>query len=171
VTDADGRVLTLPRRPPQEVLTESLARELREMLVETTERGTARRAFRTRRGPLLGPVRVAGKTGSLSGTDPDGRYEWFVGLAPAEAPRLALAVVQVQAPLYWTTPSQVAAEILKVAFCPKGVCRAEAVDAWLEPPRLPAPVPAGQADLSPTAAAGSRAARLRYAAVPERRPK
>ena len=137
VTDGAGRELTLPRRPPQQVLTGSLARELREMLVETTERGTARRAFRTRRGPLLGPVRVAGKTGSLSGTEPDGRYEWFVGLAPAEAPSLALAVVQVQAPLYWTTPSQVAAEILKVAFCPKGVCRAEAVSAWLEPPRPP----------------------------------
>ena len=34
----------------------------------------------------LGDVRVAGKTGNLSGKDPKGRYEWFMGVAPAESP-------------------------------------------------------------------------------------
>jgi hypothetical protein len=61
------------------------------MLMETTRSGTARRAFRARGGrPLLGEVRVAGKTGSLSGRDPDGRYEWFIGVAPADDPRIAV---------------------------------------------------------------------------------
>ena len=78
-------------------------------------------------------VRVAGKTGSLSGRDPKGRYEWFIGAAPADEPRLAVAVVIVQGSLWWVTPSQVAAEILKVAFCPKGVCSAAAADRWLQP--------------------------------------
>ena len=69
------------------------------MLVETTRSGTARRAFRKRNGqPLLGGVSVAGKTGSLSGKDPDGRYEWFIGVAPADAPRVAVAAVVVQRP-------------------------------------------------------------------------
>ncbi len=108
------------------VLTDGLTRDLREMLVDTTLRGTARKAFRTRRGrPLLRGIPVAGKTGSLNGRNPDGRYEWFIGVAPADAPTIAVATVAVQGPLYWMSASQLAAEVLKVAFCPKGVCSSE----------------------------------------------
>ena len=134
VKDAEGRHLLVPRPPGEVVMTPELADRLREMLVDTTVRGTARRAFRTRRGPLLGSITVAGKTGSLSGKDPKGRYEWFIGAAPAQEPRLVVAVVVVQGSIWWVTPSQVAAEILKVAFCPKGVCSASAADRWLELP-------------------------------------
>jgi cell division protein FtsI/penicillin-binding protein 2 len=134
VSDGSGRRLSVPHAPATDVLTPELAKELRGMLVDTTERGTARRAFRTRRGPLLGPVRVAGKTGSLSGRDPDGRYEWFVGVAPADEPKVAVAVVVVQQPRWWVTPSQVAAETLKKIFCSPGPCRPEAADRWLAEP-------------------------------------
>lgn len=117
-----------PTGEAERVLTEDLSRELRDMLVETTRRGTARKAFRTRRGrPLLQGIQVAGKTGSLNGRNPDGRYEWFIGVAPAENPTLAVATVAVQGPLYWMSASQMAAEVLKAAFCPKGVCRPELV--------------------------------------------
>jgi len=110
----------------EQVLTESLTRNLRDMLKDTTKRGTARKAFRTRRGhPLLKGVEVAGKTGSLNGKDPKGRYEWFIGVAPADKPTLAIATVAVQGPLYWMSASQLAAEVLKVSFCPKGVCSSE----------------------------------------------
>jgi cell division protein FtsI/penicillin-binding protein 2 len=132
IKDAEGRHLLLPRPPGEVVMTPELADRLREMLVDTTVRGTARRAFRTRRGPLLGSIAVAGKTGSLSGKDPNGRYEWFIGAAPAQAPRLVVAVVVVQGSIWWVTPSQVAAEILKWAFCPKGLCSEDAADRWLQ---------------------------------------
>ena len=60
------------------------------MMVQTTVRGTARRAFHARDGSLLlDPVPVAGKTGSLNGKDPDGHYEWFIGVAPADDPTIA----------------------------------------------------------------------------------
>src|SRR5690606_2334753 len=69
VTDAHGVELELPRLVPHTVLDGPVVSEPREMLVATTLSGTARRAFRGRNGrPLLAPVRVAGKTGSLSGT-------------------------------------------------------------------------------------------------------
>jgi cell division protein FtsI/penicillin-binding protein 2 len=134
ISDAGGRELALPpQRPRQRVLTSELARELREMLAETTVRGTARKAFRDRRGrPLLQQVKVAGKTGSLNGKDPDGRYEWFIGVAPVDRPTIAIAVVSVQAPLYWVSASQIAAEVLKVIFCPKGVCSPAAAERWEE---------------------------------------
>jgi hypothetical protein len=124
VSDAEGRELPLPALAiPRRVLAPERAEELREMLVETTTRGTARRAFRQRNGrPLLGPIRVAGKTGSLSGTDPDGRYEWFVGVAPADEPRIAIAVLVVQGRVWWRNASQLASEVLRRVFCARGRC-------------------------------------------------
>jgi hypothetical protein len=96
VIDAEGRELLLPAlTAPRRVISHQLAGQLREMLVDTTTRGTARSAFRRRNGrPLLGTVSVAGKTGSLSGKDPTGRYEWFIGVAPADEPRIAVAVLR-----------------------------------------------------------------------------
>jgi len=112
-----------PTRPPRRVMTPALAAQLRQMLVDTTARGTARRAFRDPRGrPLLGSLEVAGKTGSLSGRDPDGRYEWFMGVAPAENPEVAVAVVVVQGPLWWRSASQIAAAVFKERYCPDRRC-------------------------------------------------
>ena len=45
-------------------------------------------------------------------------------------PLIAIAVLLVQAPLYWVSASQVAAEVLKVIFCPKGVCSPAAAARW-----------------------------------------
>jgi penicillin-binding protein A len=136
VVDASGRELALPAPAARrQVLTPSLAEELRSMLVDTTTRGTARRAFRGRGGrPLLGPVQVAGKTGSLSGSDPRGRYEWFIGVAPADAPRIAVAVVVVQHGRWWRNASQVASEVLRGVFCDGGLCRPEAADRLITAP-------------------------------------
>lgn len=134
VLDEEGRELPLPARAaPRRVISAELADELRMMLVETTARGTARRAFRSRGGrPRLGPVAVAGKTGSLSGTDPKGRYEWFAGVAPADEPRIAVAVLLVQSDLWWRTASQVAADVLQGVFCEGRKCSAELASRWLD---------------------------------------
>jgi peptidoglycan glycosyltransferase len=135
VLDAQGRELPLPARPaPRRVMSPELAEQLRGMLVDTTTRGTARSAFRDRRHrPLLGELRVAGKTGSLSGHDPTGRYEWFIGVAPARDPKLVVATLLVQGDLYWRTASQISAEVLRRAFCPEKHCSAESAERWLHP--------------------------------------
>ena len=123
VLDANHHELPLPAAAPRRVMSVQLADRLREMLTETTRAGTARRAFRGRGGhPLLGDIRVAGKTGSLSGRDPDGRYEWFIGVAPAEDPRIAVAVVLVNGRVWWRSASQVAADMLHEIFCKDGGC-------------------------------------------------
>jgi len=133
VVDARGRELPLSDPiSPRQVMSPEIAAELRAMLVDTTKSGTARSAFRRRNGaPLLGPVEVAGKTGSLTGEVPSGRYEWFIGAAPAADPRVAVAVVLVQGDLYWKTASQIAAEVLRAVFCSDGPCRAEAAARWI----------------------------------------
>ncbi len=132
VSDADGQSLELPDEPPRRrVMTERLASELREMLVRTTSRGTARSAFRDRRGrPRLDEVTVAGKTGNLSGREPRGRYEWFAGVAPADRPRVAVAVVQLHDDLWWQNSSTVAAGVFEQIFCERGRCAAELADRY-----------------------------------------
>ena len=131
VMDAEGRELPIPASPaPRRVVSPELAAELRAMLTDTTTRGTARGAFRHRGRPLLGEIRVAGKTGTLTGTRPDGRYEWFIGVAPADEPRLAIATLLLQSDLYWRSSSQIAAEVLRRAFCRDGVCRVEHAERW-----------------------------------------
>jgi peptidoglycan glycosyltransferase len=124
VLDADGKELSRPpRAATRRVMSEDQAKELRRMMVRTTARGTARRAFRDRRGrPKLGSIAVAGKTGNLSGKDPNGRYEWFVGAAPADDPSIAIAVVQVQGHLWWKKSSEIAADVLSQVFCERRRC-------------------------------------------------
>jgi peptidoglycan glycosyltransferase len=127
VTDADGVELARPAMTPaRRVISADRAEELRHMMVRTTTRGTARSAFRDRRGrPRLGSVQVAGKTGNLSGSDPKGRYEWFIGAAPASAPTVAIAVVQVHGHLWWKKSSEIAADVLAGVFCEKRQCGEE----------------------------------------------
>jgi membrane peptidoglycan carboxypeptidase len=123
VVDANGRELPLPPPETRRVMSPELARRLREMLTETTRSGTARRAFHKRGGrPLLGEIEVAGKTGSLTGRDPDGHYEWFIGVAPADDPRIAVAAVIVNGKMWWRSASQVAADLLQEIFCSEGGC-------------------------------------------------
>ncbi|MBM4335284.1 MAG: hypothetical protein FJ108_05125 [Deltaproteobacteria bacterium] len=133
VTDANGELLALPKaRPPVQVLTPALATRLRDLMVATTESGTARRAFHASYGrPILKAMNVAAKTGSLSGTTPPGRYEWFIGLAPADRPKVAIAVLVVQPKRWHTTGSQVGAQVLNAIFCRASVCRPDRADQWL----------------------------------------
>jgi peptidoglycan glycosyltransferase len=106
--DDEGRALPLPARPAHRVLDAGVAQEVRQMMSMTTRMGTARSAFHDRRGRPYLPVTVAGKTGSLSyrgeptdprlpamdlTEDPYLAYNWFIGYAPADHPRIAFAVV------------------------------------------------------------------------------
>ncbi len=127
VVDGKGRGLALPPRPrPRRVISAETAEELRSMLVRTTTHGTARSAFRDRRGrPKLRDIKVAGKTGNLTGGKPYGRYEWFVGLAPAADPVIAIAVLQLQSNLWWSKSSELAADVLESIFCERGRCEPE----------------------------------------------
>lgn len=128
VVDTRGRELSLPPRGGRHrVMEQETADEVRRMLVRTTTNGTARSAFRTSRGPRLGDVRVAGKTGNLTGSAPHARYEWFAGTAPAEDPRVAVAVVQAHGHLWWKMSAEIAADVFAELFCEKRRCSAEHV--------------------------------------------
>ncbi len=128
VRDANGTELRVPSgMAPRPVLPLNVVNELRSMMVQTTERGTARRAFHGRDGRLLlDPIGVAGKTGSLNGLNPDGHYEWFIGVAPADDPTVVIATLVVNRGKRHHTATQVAAQVLQSMFCEKGGCRSTA---------------------------------------------
>jgi TonB family protein len=134
IEDSRGRSLELlPPVAPRRVWPAEVAEELRELLVGVTTRGTARRAFIGPDGlPLLGAVRVSGKTGTLSGTDPAGVYQWFIGVAPAEEPRIAIASVVVNGSAGHGAP-RIAAEILQRIVCDRGRCAPDVLEAHLAP--------------------------------------
>lgn len=78
------------------LLNPETAGSLRDMMKLTVSQGTATSSFRERHRNVMGDIEVAGKTGSLSvrkGQFKD--YSWFVGFAPADDPKIAVAVVVV----------------------------------------------------------------------------
>jgi peptidoglycan glycosyltransferase len=65
------------------------ARSLRNLMQETVDSGTSRNAFKKF---FVGPyakLEVGGKTGSLTGDSPPGKYDWFVGYAKAGSQKFA----------------------------------------------------------------------------------
>jgi cell division protein FtsI/penicillin-binding protein 2 len=117
VDEVDG----VPARPgePSQLIRADVAAALARMMETTVSEGTARKTFRRdrllRRSPLR-EVKVAGKTGSLAEREPYRDYSWFVGFAPAEDPRVAVATVVVNERLWRVKASFIAHEALAAYF-------------------------------------------------------
>jgi peptidoglycan glycosyltransferase len=101
--------------PPatEEVLSPEVARDLTEMLEETVTRGTARRIFRERGFRVQDAV---GKTGTLADKNPFRDYSWFVGFAPKDNPRVAVAAVVVNDPLWRIRATWLGREAMRLAL-------------------------------------------------------
>lgn len=109
------------------VLDAAVAKAVGEMCGLTVSEGTARRAFRERGRPVLGQVKVAGKTGSLHDKKPFRDFTWFVGWAPAENPTVAVAAVVVNGPMWRVHAPYVGREAVRL---------------FLDPPQAPKGKPA-----------------------------
>ena len=86
IRDPEGRVLKrLDPEPFSQPVSLQTATQMRDMMVAVVDRGTATAA-------QIPGVKVAGKTGTAQhgGQNP---HAWFVAFAPADAPRIAVAVV------------------------------------------------------------------------------
>ena len=97
---------TVPKKL-MEICTPEEAAELNEMLIGVVENGTGRAA-------QIGGVTVAGKTGTAeNATGKD--HSWFVGYAPAENPRVAVAVVIENAEAHGSA-TPIAGKVLQAAL-------------------------------------------------------
>ncbi len=93
------------------------AAELKKMMGETVQSGTVKNIFRQRyREKSIRKISIGGKTGSLRGKTPKGRYTWFVAMAPLENPEIVVAAMVVNDPVWHITAPQVAKEGLSAYF-------------------------------------------------------
>lgn len=93
LTDETGSMFyrAMPRKASV-VVDPHTADELRELFQQTVRSGTSRKAFRrTIRRTAFDDVEFGGKTGSLTGTNPQGKCDWFVGYARYGDERIAVA--------------------------------------------------------------------------------
>jgi len=97
-----------PGAPLAVPLTPEVAGQVRSLMVAVVERGTGTAA-------ALPGVRVAGKTGTA--TIATGRsHAWFVAFAPADAPRVAVAIVVENAGYGGAVAAPIARRVLSVAL-------------------------------------------------------
>jgi len=97
------------------LLNPETAATLRDMMKLTVSQGTATPVFRERHRNVLGDIEVAGKTGSLSvHKAPFKDYSWFVGFAPADDPKIAVAAVVVNGLKWRVHAPYIAREALKM---------------------------------------------------------
>lgn len=113
VEDRRGSTHVVVSPPAHRVLRRKIARTLTKMMIGTTEFGTARHGFSDRRGrKYLRGIKVAGKTGTLTRRSPSYmQYSWFVGFAPANAPKVAFAVLLGNPPK-WHLKAHTAARLI-----------------------------------------------------------
>ena len=83
IADEEGKILYQAGPVPgRQIMTPRAAGELERMMEATVATGTARKAFRGHEtDAVLANLRLGGKTGSISNSARDVRYDWFVGYA------------------------------------------------------------------------------------------
>jgi len=115
VVDAKGA--TLLKSAPElhrTVLERRTADQLGRMMRTTVTSGTAKKFFFDQHGnPFLPGVEVAAKTGTLSKERPYRGYTWWVGFAPANAPKIAVAALVVNSPKWRIKAGFVGRETLR----------------------------------------------------------
>jgi penicillin-binding protein A len=107
IAGSDTGLATQPETLAQPI-TADTANQVRDLMVQVVKRGTGTAA-------QLPGVTVAGKTGTA--TNPHGAsHAWFVAFAPAEAPRVAVAIVVENVGYGGTYAAPIAREVLRVAL-------------------------------------------------------
>lgn len=107
VAGSETGIATRPEILAQPISADT-AHQVRDFMIQVVKRGTGTAA-------RLPDVTVAGKTGTA--TNPHGRsHAWFVAFAPAEAPRVAVAVVVENVGYGGTYAAPIARDVLRVAL-------------------------------------------------------
>lgn len=117
LTDENGETVykgeTLDRG---QIMTSATADSMRELMEETVLSGTSRKSFRNLvRSKKFKEVQMGGKTGHLTGDNPKGRVDWFVGYAFDEDNSIAIAALTVNEK-YWTVKSAYVAQMMFKKF-------------------------------------------------------
>ena len=92
--------------------------KLKQLMTATVTMGSARRFFRGFHRKSYKDVVVGGKTGSLTGTDPAGRYDWFAGFAEQGHRKIAFAALCINKEKWYVRSARLSRELLEYYFQP-----------------------------------------------------
>ena len=71
------------------------------MMIATVTKGVAHADFYNSAGRYMLPgVIVGGKTGTISGNNPQGLYQWFAGFGEMKGKKIALSALVVENPVW-----------------------------------------------------------------------
>ena len=92
--------------------------KLKQLMTATVTMGSARRFFRGFHRKSYKDVVVGGKTGSLTGSDPAGRYDWFAGFAEQGHRKIAFAALCINKEKWYVRSARLSRELLEYYFQP-----------------------------------------------------
>lgn len=118
VKDADGTVL-FQAEPVTAAVTMSPqgADKLKELMEATIRQGTSKKSFKPLvRDRKFKELVLGGKTGSLTGDNPKGKVDWFVGYAMNEDQRIAIAALTVNVDKWTVKSSHLAQSLFRSHF-------------------------------------------------------
>lgn len=106
LTDSDGKEVYRGETIDNgAIMSTASAEKVRELMEETIISGTSRKSFRPLvRNRNYRDLEIGGKTGHMTGDNPRGRTDWFVGYASDDNRRIAVAALTVNKQ-YWTVKS------------------------------------------------------------------
>lgn len=105
----------------RKALEPATAAAVEKMMTETVAQGTSYKAFHDAKGKAFIPgIEIAGKTGTLNNPSPLKLYTWFVGYAPTKNPKVAIASLVVNDPVWKVKANVLAREALQAYFAQSG---------------------------------------------------
>jgi cell division protein FtsI/penicillin-binding protein 2 len=120
ITDEHGIILfESTAGAPTPVISAGAAEEVRKLMRETVKSGSARKPF-SGFSKQFKDIEVGGKTGSLTGFNPEGKYEWFIGYASDGDRKIAYAVLCINKEYWYVKSAHLARRLIESYFSPSG---------------------------------------------------
>ena len=117
VTDARNQVLYSSDTPQAiSVLSEHSAHWMQKLMRATITEGTGRKSFRSFTREKFQDVIAGGKSGHLSGADPKGSYDWFIGYGERDSRKIAYAMLCINKEKWYVKSARFAREALEHYF-------------------------------------------------------
>ena len=114
ITDNFGITLySVDQSEGQRVVSENTAMQLRILMRETVKKGSARKSFKDFFKGEMAHADVGGKTGSLTGLNPRGRYDWFVGYGKLGDKEIAYAALCINIEKWYVKSAYIARKVLE----------------------------------------------------------
>ena len=116
VLGEQGEILYRALQPAainQQVISSASSQQLRSLMRETVRIGSAKKSFAGRnRYKVYKGMEIGGKTGSLTGTSPQGKHDWFVGYAEKDGKRIAYASLIINKEKWYVRSAYVARQFI-----------------------------------------------------------